>query len=92
MVFRWNDGVTDEQVAELTAALTALPAVVGTVTDYRVGVDIGENETSADYAVVADFATVDDYRAYRDHPEHQRVVTEVLNPICASRTAVQIEL
>ena len=27
-VFRWNDGVTDEQVAEVSAALDALPAQI----------------------------------------------------------------
>lgn len=92
VMFRFADGVTDAQVAALAAGLDALPAAVGTMLDYRHGRDVGINEGNLGYAVVGDFATVDDYRTYIDHPAHQAVVHDLVLPIVAERVAVQFEL
>jgi hypothetical protein len=35
--------------------------------------------------VVAEFDPVDDQTIYRDHPEHQRVITDLIAPIRADR-------
>ncbi|MFD2348370.1 Dabb family protein [Nonomuraea ferruginea] len=47
------------------------------------------NPGNHDFAVVADFDSEDDYRAYRDHPRHQAVIAEHIKPILATRAAVQ---
>jgi hypothetical protein len=39
--------------------------------------------------VVADFASIDAYLAYRDHPAHQAVLADRIRPILAARAAVQ---
>ena len=39
--------------------------------------------------VVADFDDVDGYLVYRDHPDHQAVIQELIRPILAARAAVQ---
>jgi hypothetical protein len=41
--------------------------------------------------VVAEFDSIEDQTIYRDHPEHQRVITDVIAPIRADRAAVQYE-
>jgi hypothetical protein len=41
---------------------------------------------------VADFADVDAYRRYAQHPAHRRLIDELLKPILRSRHAVQIEV
>ena len=41
--------------------------------------------------VNADFDSVADYLAYRDNPDHQRVIKELGVPIMAQRAAVQFE-
>ena len=41
--------------------------------------------------VTGDFDTVEGYLAYRDHPDHQRVVREIGMPLIASRAAAQFE-
>ncbi len=68
VMFRLVDGATEEQVRALSDGLDRMPEVVGTMLDYRHGRDVGINEGTYDYAVVGDFATVDDYLIYRDHP------------------------
>jgi hypothetical protein len=71
VMFRFAEGTTDDQVQALADGLDRMPAAVGTTVDYRHGRDAGISETSYDYVVVGDFASVDDYLAYRDHPDHQ---------------------
>jgi hypothetical protein len=91
VVFRWHEQVTDEHIAALSAALDTLPGAVGTIHTYRHGRDVGVNATSFDYAVTADFVTVDDYLTYRDHPAHQQVIADHIAGRASERAAVQFE-
>ena len=92
VMFRFADGTTDEQVRALAAGLDGMPAAVGTMADYRHGRDAGINEDTYDYVVVGDFASVDDYLVYRDHPDHQALIRDLVRPILAERATVQYEL
>ena len=53
---------------------------------------LGVAEGNADLAVVADFDDVDAWRVYRDDPEHQRVIAELIRPNLADRTAAQFDV
>lgn len=90
-LFRWRDRVTSAQVEAVERALRALPGAIPAIRDYRFGRDLGVNEGNADFAVVADFDSLDDYLAYRDHPEHRAFLTGVVGPLLASRVTVQYE-
>ena len=48
--------------------------------DYRIGTDLGLVEQNAHFAVVADFDDVAGYVTYRDDPEHQRIIAELIRP------------
>jgi hypothetical protein len=86
------DDATDEQVRAVADALATLPARLPNMLAYSFGPDLGINAGNASFVVVADFEAVDDYAAYRDDPEHQRILAEVIRPILASRAAVQYAL
>jgi hypothetical protein len=92
VVFTWNEGITDDDIARVGDALTALPAAIPEIRDYRFGSDIGVNDGNSHYAVVADFDHVDGYLVYRDHPAHRQVITEVLSPLMAGRAATQFAI
>jgi hypothetical protein len=92
VLFRFGEGTTDEQVQALADGLDGMPKAVGVMLDYRHGRDLGINEASYDYAVVGDFATVDDYLAYRDHPDHRALIRDLVTPIVAERCSVQFPL
>ncbi len=91
VVFRWNDAVTDEQLDAMSAALDALPASIPEIVTYRHGSDLASGPTNFHYAITADFASVDDFTVYRDHPEHQRFIAEHITGRVADRAAVQFE-
>ena len=91
VMFRWNDSVTDEQLAEVSAGLDALPGAIAEIVAYRHGPDLGLAPTNSDYTITADFATVEDFATYRDHPEHQRFIAEQITGRVAERVAVQFE-
>jgi hypothetical protein len=91
-MFRWIEGISPEQVRHVSERLGTLPAAIPEISRYQHGPDSGINPGNADYVVVADFTSVENYLAYRDHPVHQHIITDVLAPLIASRTAVQYQL
>ena len=92
VMFRWNDDMPVAWIDEVETALATLPAAIPAIASYSFGRDIGVNAGNHHFAVVADFATVDDYLVYRDHPDHKRVVAELIVPNIAERSAVQFDM
>ena len=86
------EGTTDAQVQAVDDALSTLPARLPQVRAYVIGRDLGINDGNASFAVAADFASVDDYIAYRDDAEHRRIIAELITPILAARTGAQYEI
>jgi Stress responsive A/B Barrel Domain len=91
VMFRWKPETTPEDVAAIEEGLRKLPAEVPEIQRYSFGADEGLNEGNFDYVVVADFASADDWRAYRDHPAHQTFIEQHSRPNTLERTAVQYE-
>jgi hypothetical protein len=91
VMFRWNDSVTEADVAAVSAGLDALPVAIAEIVAYRHGSDLGLAPANSDYSITADFANVDDFATYRDHPEHQRFIAEHITGRVAERVAVQFE-
>ncbi len=90
----FRDETTDATVEEILAALRALPDRIAEIQGYVVGADVGVArgvaEGNASLAIVGDFASTEDYVAYRDHPAHGEVIQMIL-PHLAARSAVQHE-
>ncbi len=91
VLIRWKPDVTAEQVATAMTALRSLPAQIPQIRRYLVGSDAGVDAGNADFAIVADFDSADDYRVYRDDPKHTAVIETLLRPMIGARTAVQYE-
>lgn len=79
------------RAAEIADALRRLPETVGSIRSYEVGLDAGLADGNADVVVIADFDDPDGFRSYRDHPDHVRVIEELIAPALAQRSAVQFE-
>ena len=86
------DGATEAQVRAIEDALSTLPARLPQLRAYAIGRDLGINAGNASFAVVAEFANVDDYVAYRDDAEHRRIIAELISPILAARTGAQYDV
>jgi hypothetical protein len=90
-LLQFRPDATDAQVDAIADALATLPGHLK-LAAYAFGRDLAINEGNYDFAVVADCETIDDYLAYRDDAEHQRILAELIRPILASRVAVQYEV
>ncbi len=91
-VFRWADDTTEDQRNAIRAGLGRLPDLLPVLRAYRFGDDLRLVEGNWHFAVVADFDDESGWRAYRDHPEHRRVIDEHIRPVLAERAAVQYEI
>jgi heme-degrading monooxygenase HmoA len=89
--FRWTADTTAADVERITAALTALSPGLSGVESYRCGADVSRTPDSYDFAVVGVFSDREHFAAYRDHPEHQRILKELILPHLANRIVVQLE-
>jgi hypothetical protein len=85
------ESTTDRQKQDLADALRTLPALIDDIATYSVGLDLGLSDQNAGLAIVAEFADVEAYRRYVDHPDHQRVAAS-LREIATAVTRVQHEL
>jgi hypothetical protein len=88
-LLKFKDGASDAQIDALEQAMAGLPGRLPQLVHYAYGRDLGMNDGNYDFAVVAECETDDGYLAYRDDPEHQRILRELIGPILASRAAVQ---
>jgi Stress responsive A/B Barrel Domain len=92
VLFTWTPEATEEQKQALHAELAKMPPAIEAIRAYRHGPDVGINPANRDYAVAADFDDAAGYVTYRDHPAHRAMVERYVNPIVASRAAIQFEI
>ena len=95
VTFAWaegSDAATDPAVVDgIANALRRFvaDAELAGLRSWTCGRDAGLATGNADFAVVAVFDDVDTYAAYRDHPEHRRIIDEQIAHRVARRSAVQ---
>ena len=92
VVFRWKPDTPPDAIAAVAAGLATMPALIPQIRDFRFGTDIGVNETNWDFAVVADFASAEDFAVYRDDPRHRAVIADRIAPHLAERASVQFTI
>jgi hypothetical protein len=71
LTLTFGDAATAAEIATLRDALAALPDQVDVPMSTRLGPDLGDRPGNADFAVVSEFAGVDDFYRYLRHPAHQ---------------------
>ncbi len=91
VMFRWIEGLDDEHVQRVRDGLSALPAEIEQIRSYVHGSDVGVSVGNYDYVLVADFDNVNDFRTYRDHPQHVLFIEEVIKGNVADRASVQYQ-
>jgi hypothetical protein len=90
-LLRWTDDAGRTEIEGVSATLARLPDLIPQLRAYRFGPDLELAAGNWDFAVVADFASREDWATYMVHPDHQAVLTERIQPILAERAAVQFE-
>ncbi|MCB1038932.1 MAG: Dabb family protein [Acidimicrobiales bacterium] len=90
--FRFHPGTEPTAIEALGSALRSLGDRLPQVRTYDVGPDVGVNPPSWDFAVSATFDDADGYLAYRDDPDHQAIIRDLVDPITDQRVSVQFEV
>ena len=90
VTFKWKFPDQSAKAAAAAAALRAFVANLDGVESYICGSDVGLAPASYDFAVVGVFTTQADFERYRDHPQHQRIISEIA-PTLGDRTVVQLK-
>lgn len=67
-MFKWKEGVADEQKVAARDALAALKQEVPSVVEYTVGFNVRPNPNNWHMVLVADFEDIDGLEAYFAHP------------------------
>jgi Stress responsive A/B Barrel Domain len=85
----WTEDATEAQISKVIEELAKLPGRIPQILHYQLGRDAKINEGNYDLAILAEFADVEAYKIYRDHPDHQTVIKNLIGPIRAARASVQ---
>ena len=89
VIFTWNDAVTAERVAALSAALDRLSVEMANLISLSHGPDLRFREGNGDYGLVATFVDQAAWTAYQADTRHKAVVRDHVAPIQASRLTIQ---
>lgn len=91
-MFRWADHVDADHVRRVQEAYDEVASRVAGLRRHVHVVDAGVSAGSFDFHVVADFDSLTDWRAYRDHPAHVLLVHELLDGFVAESAGGQFVL
>lgn len=89
LMIRFTKEASKEEKKALFDGLAQLPKVIDVIRRYEFGPDLGLGADNPDMALVADFDSENDWRAYRDHPAHEVVSRELVAPIAKDLIRVQ---
>ncbi len=92
VLLRFREDIPPGTLTAALAGLRALPTQIPEIRSMSTGRDTGLIPNGCDLAIVVEFATVDDYLVYAEHPAHRRVIEELLDPFVVERHRAQIEV
>lgn len=82
-------GVSDDAQKALVEAMAALVERIDGIRSFRSGADLGLVPRNADVALVAEFDDEQAWRCYLEAPAHAAFVTDHVNAVAESWTAIQ---
>lgn len=83
---------TQPQIDMMHKKLKKLKSVIPEIRKFKAGQDARVTPSgNSDYAIVAEFASKEDYLTYATHPDHVAVINNYIKPILVERRAVQYE-
>ena len=92
VAFKWKPGIPDGHVETVKAQLVEFAATLPEVRSYRCGADVHASDmANFDFAIVAEFETVDDWKVYDKHPLHDEIRAGIVRPWIETRASVQFE-
>lgn len=91
VLIKWTQNVTADDIQATSRGFAALGSSIPGVRDMTFGPDLCLMEGTYDFAMVADFDSVEDWQAYRDHPDHIAFATR-FSGLAQQAARVQFEI
>ena len=88
-MFSWTEEATRDEIKTFVTKLATMPDAIDLIRRYEHGEDLELGTATADYVLVADFDTVEDYWSYSGHPYHVDFLQKYAQPIIASVARAQ---
>lgn len=88
---RFRADTPAEHIDTIVEGLRELPASVPSIRHYEVGRDLGLAPDNAQIVVTGGFDDAEGHHAYSVHPEHRRVLEDLILPHLETRVATQYE-
>lgn len=82
---------TPENISLMRSRLLALQATIPQILSIEVGGNIVPSDRAYDVVLITRFTSLQTMQEYQVHPDHQRVLTEVIRPLTSSVVAVDYE-
>jgi len=91
-LFEFAEGNTKKENAlKLKEKLLSLPKKIPKIRKMEVGINIDQIDAASDVVLFSEFDSLQDLRAYQQHPEHQKVV-DFLNRVRSEKRVVDYEV
>jgi hypothetical protein len=92
VLFNWKSDTPAGHAERTTAGLADLRPKIPQIRSYHYGANLGVNPGTYDFAVTAEFDSVEDYLVYRDHPDHKAFIEEYTAPYIDTRASIQFQV
>jgi len=91
VMWKFKDEVAEADRLEMKRKLESLKGVVPSLVDIEIGLDVVGSDASKDMVLYSEFNSLDDLKAYAEHPEHLKVV-DFVKPLVSERAVVDYEI
>lgn len=89
IMIKYHRDVTGSQKQALLDGLAKMPQVMDFIRRYEYGPNLGLDDNTYDFGLIADFDSENDWRRYSDNPDHQILVHNLIRPIAEEMARVQ---
>jgi len=92
VLFRWNNATSEEAIESVLAELRGLKNKIPGIVDLSCGANFCDRAKGYTHGLVVRFKDRAALETYGPHPEHQRVVQNLIKPIAADILALDYEI
>ena len=91
VMWKFTEENKKENMNTYKKRLMELPPIIKEIKHMEVGKEINIGGGNFDMVLVSEFKSMEDLQAYKEHPEHVKVL-EFCSTICTERTCVDYEI
>ena len=92
LLMRWTEQASQEAIDNALSELRGLKTKIAGIVDLSCGANFSERAKSYTHGLVIRFTDRAALEAYFPHPEHQRIVQNLINPIRADTLVLDYEI